>query len=433
MEGDAEMESITISKNKTYFVKEEKKFFYLADTCWSAFTNISLEEWEEYLEYRKTQGFNVIQINVLAQWDASETNLNFHPFNRNEDGTWNFYSLNDEYFDRAEKMLSIAVEKGFTPALVLLWSNYVPDTWASKFDSRNILPLDMIEGYVKYASNRFSKFNPIYIISGDTDFPSEKTIEYYRIALATIKEEAPNCARTMHIRGRLMELPKEFEENENIDFYMYQSGHNSSHKDMPYLLAQNFYKKKVKKPIINSEPCYEGMGYSRQVYGRFTRIDVRKALWQSLLSGAGAGITYGAHGIWSWHKSGGNFGSSLGEGFDKPYYWRDALRFKGAWDYSFAKWIFDNYNLCGIEPLEGYVDKSEEIRMAAKEDLSMILIYVPVNTNLVINKEFNNYEFEIVDLKNRYFGKPQVEIKGGKTIIGMHEFEEDILIIAKRR
>ncbi len=427
-----DMSAITISNNKRYFLNGRNKFFYLADTCWSAFTNISFYEWEEYLDFRKMQGFNVIQINVLAQWDASETYLDIHPFNKNEDGTWNYYSLNDEYFNRAEKMIKIAISKGFIPALALLWCNYVPDTWAAKIDSKNILPIDMIKGYVEYVGRKFSKYNPIYIISGDTDFPSEKTKEYYSIALNTIKEIAPNCIRTMHIRGRLMELPEEFEISKDIDFYMYQSGHNSSHKDMPYLLAQNFYKKKTKKPIINSEPCYEQMGYSRQVYGRFTQFDVRKALWQSLLSGASAGITYGAHGIWSWHENGSSFGANLGEGFDKPYYWRDALRFQGAWDYSFAKWIFDNYELCGIDPLVGYIDKSEEIRIAGTEDLSMILIYIPVNTKVVINKKLDDYEFDILDLSERHIGKPQLEIKGGKTIIGMHSFSQDVLVIAKK-
>ncbi|URZ15676.1 DUF4038 domain-containing protein [Clostridium felsineum] len=427
------MNNITVASDKRHFKKGKSDFFYLADTCWSAFTNITLEEWEEYLIYRKMQGFNVIQINTLAQWDASKTKLNIFPFNKNEDGTNNFYSLNQEYFDRAEKMLDMAVCYGFTPALVLLWCNYVPDTWAVKFDSSNILPLDMIEKYVEYVGKKFSKFNPIYIVSGDTDFPGEKTKEYYKVALDTIKRVAPECIRTMHIRGRLMDLPKEFEESESIDFYMYQSGHNSIHKDMTYLLAQNFYKKKVKKPIVNSEPCYEQMGYSRQMYGRFTQFDVRKALWQSLLSGASSGITYGAHGIWSWHRNEGGFASSIGEGFDKPYYWRDALKFKGAWDYSFAKWLFDNYDLCAIEPLEGYIDKSEEIRIAGKSDLSIVLIYIPVNTTVVINKAFNDYEFQIIDLSNRYFGKPQVEIKDGKTVIGMHSFDEDALVIIKEK
>ena len=52
---------LKISKNKQTLLKDGKTFFYLADTCWSAFTNISDEEWDYYLYKRKVQGFNTIQ------------------------------------------------------------------------------------------------------------------------------------------------------------------------------------------------------------------------------------------------------------------------------------------------------------------------------------------------------------------------------------
>jgi hypothetical protein len=47
------MGPITVSKTHDYFVQGGKPFFYLADTLWSAFTNTSFEEWEEFLNYRK--------------------------------------------------------------------------------------------------------------------------------------------------------------------------------------------------------------------------------------------------------------------------------------------------------------------------------------------------------------------------------------------
>ena len=40
---------LKISKNKQTLLKDGKTFFYLADTCWSAFTNISDEEWDHML------------------------------------------------------------------------------------------------------------------------------------------------------------------------------------------------------------------------------------------------------------------------------------------------------------------------------------------------------------------------------------------------
>lgn len=152
----------------------------MADTVWSAFTNITLEEWAYYLDYRKSQGFNVLQINMLRQWDASGSDLNYEPFAYAEDGSYNFYTLNEEYFTRAETMIEMAVNRGFVPALVLLWCNYIPDTWAAKLREEKKMPLGAVEPYVRYVADRFSKFYPIYIISGDTDFPSERANQYYR-------------------------------------------------------------------------------------------------------------------------------------------------------------------------------------------------------------------------------------------------------------
>lgn len=375
------------------------------------------------------QGFNVLQINILQQWDASESDIDIKPFMRKADGTFDFYSINEEYFKRAEKMVEMAVNEGFVPALVLLWCNYIPDTWASKLTDKNNMPLDAVEGYVQFAAEIFSKFNPIYVISGDTDFPSERAKTYYTTALNTIKSISPECLTTFHICGRLTELPEEYINSRNLDFYMYQSGHNSSFRDMPYKMALNFFNKPVKRPFINSEPCYDQMGFSRRVYGRFTTFDVRKAAWQSLLSGASAGITYGAHGIWSWHKTGKKFAEDLGEAFDTPYDWRDALRFEGAWDYTFAKWIFETYDLSDAEPMDKILNDTEEIRMAGKPDLSRIAVYIPSNTKVRIDMELENYDFIIIDLDKKHIARPDVEVNNGKTIIQMHSFNQDALVI----
>ncbi|MGE6579146.1 DUF4038 domain-containing protein [Paenibacillus xylanexedens] len=427
------MIKLEIAENKRHFISGGAPFFYLADTVWSAFTNISLEEWNYYLDYRKSQGFNVLQINLLRQWDASGSDLNQEPFARCEDdGTYDFYSLNEEYFKRAEQMVEIAVDKGFVPALVLLWCNYIPDTWASRIREDKKMPLDAVEPYVRYAADRFSKYYPIYIVSGDTDFPSERANAYYRTALHAVKKYSPECLTTLHIQGRLAEVPAEFINDGDLDFYMYQSGHNSQFQPTAYTLAIDFSSKPVTRPVLNSEPCYEMMGYSRQGYGRFSRADVRKVAWQSLLSGATAGVAYGAHGIWSWHKKGRRFGVT-GEGFDSPYDWQTALKFEGAWDYGFAKWLFQMYGLIDLQPWDIVLKNTEEIRAAATTNLSKVAIYVPVNTVLRLDADLGEYEFTIIDLEHRRFAAAVITVQEKTTVIDMHDFESDVFVIGVRK
>ncbi|AET61162.1 beta-glucosidase [Paenibacillus terrae HPL-003] len=425
------MIKLSIAENKRNFVHEGVPFFYLADTVWSAFTNITLEDWAYYLDQRKNQGFNVLQINMLRQWDASESDLNYEPFEYDDEGNYDYYKLNEAYFNRAETMLDMAVNCGFVPALALLWCNYIPDTWAAKLRDEKKMPLDAVEPYVRYVTNRFSKFHPIYIVSGDTDFPSELAIQYYRTALRVVKEESPQCLTTLHIQGRLATIPGEFLHNPQLDFYMYQSGHNSQFQPTAYTLALDFHSKVVTRPVLNSEPCYEQMGYSRKVYGRFDRVDVRRAAWQSLLSGASAGITYGAHGVWSWHRNGKRFGVT-GEGFDQPYDWQSALKFEGAWDYGFAKWLFKMYGLSDLRPWDVVLKNTEEIRAAATIDLSAFAIYVPFNTVLKLNAVLDGYDITTIDLEHRRFAVTSVKTQDNKTIIEMHDFRADVLLIGVR-
>ena len=90
---------LQIAENQRTLLKDGKPFFYLADTCWSAFTNITDEEWDYYLYKRKAQGFNTIQINILPQWDASATDLDYQPFLEKDP-----HKLNDAYFAHAKEL-----------------------------------------------------------------------------------------------------------------------------------------------------------------------------------------------------------------------------------------------------------------------------------------------------------------------------------------
>ncbi|MDQ0222425.1 apiosidase-like domain-containing protein [Streptococcus moroccensis] len=437
-----------VSNNKRVFTKNGKETFYLADTCWSAFTNISEEDWEYYLNYRKEQGFNVIQVNMLWQWDSSSSRLGILPFSQKENGYFDYSQPNEDYFERAERMIGMAYEKGITVALVLLWANYIPDTWASQMNIRQVglFPKELIEDYVTTIVSRYDRYEPLYIISGDTDFQTQEVIEeYYGKALEKVKELSPNSLTAMHIRGRYKEIPAYFLKEPSVDFYMYQSGHNQQFQETAYSLADYFYHKEPTKPVINSEPCYEMMGYSRREYGRFNRQDVRKVAWQSILAGANAGITYGAHGIWSWHDENLYFDSSIGEAFETPYDWREALKFEGASDYGFIRQFFETEQLFGIEPAQhlllngkstGMLESSEsrktvatEIRIAENERL--ILVYVPSNIQIKLSGDYSQRDAYFIDLENnrRSGATCEFNLEKNQTTFKMSRFVHDTLLV----
>jgi len=424
------MGKIYISESRDFFVRDGEKFFYLADTCWSVFTNASFDEWEYYLEYRRIQGFNALQINILPQHDRSESSNYMDPFELTPIGDWDFSKLNEKYFDRAEKMVELAVKKGFVPALTILWCNYVKGTWGSKITPSKIIPREYIESYVEYVVDRFGKYNPIFIVSGDTNFETNEAIEYYLTALDIVKRKAPHSLTTMHLMGGLWMLPEVFVKSPNLDFYMYQSGHSKERQSLSFELAQKFYSLPVKRPIVNGEPCYEGHAHGGK-YGRFNNFDVRKAIWQSLLSGAKAGTAYGAHGIWNWHVRGRKFLGEIYSGMS--YDWRTALRFPGAFDAAYAKWLFEKYDLFDIEPanIKLLYNTGSEIRVSMSRD--KIIVYSPYSWDIKLRVDGSLYRWEGIELESRRFFKPRIELVGDYTVIDMMEFNSDSIIIGIKK
>jgi len=422
--------SLQVSKDHTHLLKDGKHFFWLADTCWSAFTNISDEEWDAYLTHRAEQGFNVLQINTLPQWDRCGTRLNWHPFPLPDGIHYDFSVILPEYFGHARQMCRKAVERGFTLALVVMWCNYVPDTWASNIFDGNIIPEACVEPIVRTICESFNEFEPVYLVSGDTGFDSEASIARYRLVTDLVDKYAPEALKAYHIKGRYDGLPQEF--CERADLYLYQSGHNVSAQDGCHTLAQHFAKRSPRHPVINSEPCYEQMGYSHKLYGRFRRAETRRALWDSLLSGASAGITYGAHGVWNWQKPDMPKNPISGEGFLQAYPCERALSFPGASDYAFARRLFESRSITALQPCrEILAQYSEQIPCALCGPL--LLIYLPVNAPLTLKGDWSDRQASVIDLSSGDSATLPLRTENGVTTLEMHRFYHDALILIEKR
>jgi hypothetical protein len=417
---------LEIAPSRDRFVRAGKPFFYLADTLWTAFSNCSLDEWAEYLAYRRVQGFNAFQVNVLTQWDGGKPDTGLYPFEVDAQGKFDFSCRSEAYFERAVTMLEMAREQDFIPVLVVFWGNYVKDTWMSQNNPSNIMPLELVESFTEFIVNTFSRFDPVYIVSGDTNFGSEQATLYYMTAMRKIKAMCPTAITTLHLGGGLSDIPEAFLHTELYDFYMYQSSHNLESQDLAYKLAQDFYTKPVKRPILNGEPCYEGHAFGGK-YGRYNEFHVRRAVWQGLLSGAKAGVTYGAHGLWGWYREGKAFANESYGG--KPLPWRTALHFKGAWDVAFAKWIFETFNLFDLEPAAAVLNDTPEIRLSVSPDGSKVALYAPYNADIRMSLELAGYDWTLINLADRLFARPEVAVAGGVTTFKMHPFNADVLYL----
>ncbi len=425
------MGSMSVSRSNDYLLRNGKPFFYLADTVWMVFANLPIEKWEPYLKLRKMQGFNALQISILpVLHDTSLSEANIDPFLCDPQGNWDFSQYNEDYFRKAEKMVAMAVEYGFVPVLGVLWKTYVDRRSGAGSPLPAPMPLEVVKTYSEYVVRRFKKYDPVFFISGDTPFEGDHDETYYKESYRAVKRVCPDALYSMHIAGRRV-LPDSYVED--VDFYMYQSGHSAAEQSSSYTLARRFYDMQVKRPIVNSEPCYEGHGkMGGDGLAKFSAFDVRKATWQSLLAGAKMGITYGGHGIWSSHRKGMSF-VSLQRSKQKfmPYEWEFGLQLGGAWDVGFAKWVFESFNLFDIDPITIAPPDEPEIIVSANKDRTKVVLYSPYTTDFELAFDLTGYHCTCFDLESRRTITPTVRT-GDKSTVELPEFNHDVLLLAMK-
>jgi len=303
-------------------------------------------------------------------------------------------------------MVEMAVNRGFVPVLGVLWCCYA---WNRGDPNPNRMTPARVREYATFAAELFKRFQPIFFISGDTPQNDEAELDLYRVALEAVRSVCPRALCSMHLWGG--QLPHE-RLRDDIDFYMYQSSHGGRSQQLARQLAKQ-YLDLPPKPVVNAEPCYEGHGrMGVEDRNKFSAFDVRRATWQSLLSGAVMGIAYGAQGLWSGQVEGMKLihEKSKFEAYD----WEFAYQLEGSWDAAFARWIFESYNLFDIEPTQIVLNDDEEIVSAADADLSRLVAYAPYTTSVEFAVDLSGYTCAVINLHDRRIWRPPVRCGRGR-------------------
>lgn len=143
-------------------------------------------------------------------------------------------------------------------------------------------------------------------------------------------------------------------------------------------------------------------------------------------------MTYGAHGIWNWQKINKPANPILGEGFDSPFPWEEAIQFPGAWDYGFIRSFLSDRKIRKLIPANGLLDNSTpEIRMARTED-GRFLLYLPYSTTIKIRKELPGCTVKAFDLDSGKMAWTDSSVREGNTVIEMHPFHSDALLLIEQ-
>jgi len=308
----------------------------------------------------------------------------------------------------------------------------VKGTWATRERPEFVMPFELVKPYATKIAALFKDFDPVYIVACDTDFSNPDISECFMEALEGVKNADPDGLCSFHLTPDT-KLPDAFMNSDLFDFYCLQPGHNINEMKNVYKLIGEYYDARVTRPVVNDEFAYEGHSHTGDSYGRYDAASQRKYIWQSVLAGSTAGVAYGAHGLWGWNKAGKPFANSAYGG--DAFTWQTALRFKGAWEGPFAKFIIERFNLFDIEPsdelVSGNVNMRNEIRVAKKRGGEAVVVYIPYSASVTLANDYGKYIFTLIDLENKNFCVPEVSVSKNQTRIEMYDFNGDALLIGE--
>ena len=120
---------------------------------------------------------------------------------------------------------------------------------------------------------------------------------------------------------------------------------------------------------------------------------MRRAVYWSLLAAPVAGVTYGGHGVWSWHtKPGEEPTDHKGTGVAKV--WSEAIDLPAAGQMKHVRAVFESVRWPELRPAQellgeqpGKTDPAKFVACAATPDQSQVVIYLPAGGKVSVGVE----------------------------------------------
>ncbi len=354
-------------------------FFWLGDTVWCGPGLSTPEDWKFYLDDRAGKRFSVIQFNAVSPWRTAPTDRAGQVAFTGQKNI----QINPGYFQRLDEHMDAINARGLLAAPVLLWA-------LRKEDPGNYLPEEDVIRLIRYQVARYGAHHVIWILAGDNPYPTASAERWKRIGRAVFGGQ-PHAPVTTHPTG--MNWPWEtWREEKWLDIFGYQSGHGDDAKALRWIHSgppKEHWRKPPPRPIINLEPPYEDhLAYqSRQPHSAY---NVRRAVYWSLLSTPPAGVTYGAHGIWSWQTEEGKTPTDHPRtGVAKT--WRQALALPGSTHMKHLAELFTSLPWWQLRPADdllaeptGRADPARQIAAARTDKGDLALFYLPVGGEVTL-------------------------------------------------
>lgn len=385
---------LRVSASRHHLIHADgEPFFWLGDTAWNGPLKSDEQDWAAYLSDRAQKRFNVIQF-VATQWIGATGDADGRPAYSGRDEI----RIEPAFFQRMDQRVDMINKYGMIAAPVLAWAA-AWNTEGLHLNPGNTLSVEQLTVLIRYLVSRYGAHQVVWILAGDGIYADDEAERWRRMGRAAL-----NCTRhlaTMHPAGKLWAAP-EFRHEPWFNFNGYQSGHGNDDDDARWINQgppSKDWRTQPACPHINLEPCYEdhvAFASGRAIDAR----DVRRACYWSLLASPPAGITYGAHGVWSWETSAAIPLNHPHAGVAKP--WHEAMHFPGSLCMSHLKAIFSSLDWWRLYPCpdllsdqQGREFPTRFISAACSETRDLAMIYCPEGGSVQLNASFLKREVSV--------------------------------------
>jgi hypothetical protein len=379
---------IKVAGNGHDLVRENgAPFVWIGDTAWEACHRLNDEDARFYLETRAHQGFNVVQVVLLAEFDGMNTANAFGecPLFGNDPA-----KPNPAYFDFVDRFVELAAEHGIVVGLLPTWGDKVArGMWGV---GPLVFDPPKARAYGEWLGRRYrDAANLVWILGGDRP-PVHGEYDDRDVwrALAAGLDTGGGCHRVTgyHPAGRSSSEPVLHGEPW-LDLNMQQSGHGDG-RDSPLAWSgiEQAWGRAPAKPVLDAEINYEDHPVNPwpkfdPTNGHFTDYDIRKQSYRSIFAGA-CGVTYGHHSVWQFcdakHPA---INHALMD-------WRTALTRPGARQMSHLRSLLETPAFVGRTPCQELIvsargERGTHVRAMRGDGDACAWVYTPVPAHFTLD------------------------------------------------
>jgi hypothetical protein len=373
-------------------------FFLLADTVWNGPLLSKPADWDRFLGDRVNKQFNGIQFVTHAPFIAAYTNA------EGEVACTGLEEMpvNPHFFRRIDARIDAINAQGLLALPVLLWAAAWSEA-ARQYDLGWRLPEAQLIQIARYQVARYGAHHVAWILPGDGQYERAEAEKWKRIGQAVFEGDESASAQEagtwpplrrapvmLHPAGMHWPYPQ-FADARWLDVAAYQSSHCDDAFSLRWIHSgppAQHWTDAPARPVVNIEPPYEDhiAGGSRE---RFNAYRVRRACYWSVLCAPPAGVTYGAHGVWSWAETAQTPLNHPSTGMAKP--WHIAKDLPGSFDMQRLAHCFNALAWWTLRPDErllleqpGMADPARFISSARSEKGDLAVLYLPVGGKVAL-------------------------------------------------